>query len=41
MAGAVRIKKALGKATTVVGQMLWKVSVDLASEAAKKILLGN
>jgi hypothetical protein len=38
--GAARLKKMLGKAGTVVGQALWKISVEVASEAAKKILLG-
>lgn len=33
---AARIKRTLGKASTVVGQALWKISVELASEAAKK-----
>lgn len=40
-AGAARIKRLLGKASSGVGQALWKISVDVASEAAKKILLGN
>jgi hypothetical protein len=40
-AGAARIKKVLGKAGTTVGQALWKMSVDIASEAAKKIMLGQ
>ena len=40
-AGAHRTKKMLGKATTAVGQALWKIIVDLASETAKKILTGS
>jgi hypothetical protein len=39
--GAARIKRMVGKAGTAVGQALWKISVEVASEAAKKILLGN
>ena len=39
-AGAARIKRMVGKAGTAVGQALWKISVDVASEAAKKILTG-
>jgi hypothetical protein len=39
-AGAVRVKRMLGKASTAVGQALWKIVVDVASEAAKKILTG-
>lgn len=39
-AGAVRIKKMIGKAGTTVGQALWRISIDVASEAAKKILIG-
>jgi hypothetical protein len=39
--GALRIKRLVGKTTTAVGQALWKISLDVASEAAKKILLGN
>jgi hypothetical protein len=38
--GAARIKKMLGNTTTGLRQALWKISVDIASEAAKKILLG-
>jgi hypothetical protein len=40
-AGAARLKKVLGKAGTAVGQALWKACVDIASEAAKKVLLGQ
>lgn len=39
-AGAARIKRMVGKAGTAVGQALWKISVEVASEAAKKILTG-
>jgi hypothetical protein len=31
----------VGKATSEVGQALWKISIEVASEAAKKILMGN
>jgi hypothetical protein len=30
----------LGKATTTAGKALYKIVVDVASEAAKKMLLG-
>ena len=40
-AGAARIKRMVGKAGTTVGQALWKISVEVASEAAKKILTGG
>jgi hypothetical protein len=39
--GAARIKRLLGKAGSGVGHALWKISVEVASEAAKKILLGS
>jgi hypothetical protein len=39
--GAARIKKMLGKTTTAVGQALWKICVEVAGEAAKKILIGS
>jgi len=39
--GAARIKRMLNKAGTAVGQALWKISVDVASETAKKIMLGQ
>ena len=39
--GAARIKRLLGKASSGVGQALWKISVEVASEAAKKVLLGS
>jgi len=39
--GATRIKRMLETASTSVGKALWKISVEVASEAAKKILLGN
>jgi hypothetical protein len=38
--GAIRINKLIGKATSAVGQALWKAAVDIATEAAKKTLLG-
>ena len=37
----IRIKRLLGKASSNVGQALWRISVEVASEAAKKILLGS
>jgi hypothetical protein len=40
-AGAARIKRMLGKASTAVGQALWKMTVDIASESAKKILTSH
>jgi hypothetical protein len=40
-ASAARIKRLLGKATTEIGKALWKASVEIASEAAKKTLLGQ
>jgi hypothetical protein len=40
-AGAARIKRMLGKATTTVGQALWRITVEVASDAARKILLGG
>jgi hypothetical protein len=39
-AGAARIKRMVGKAGSAVGQALWKLSIEVASEAAKKILTG-
>ena len=39
-AGAARLKRMLGKATTTAGKALYKIVVDVASEAAKKMLLG-
>ena len=38
--GAARFKRVFGKARSAVGQALWKIAVDVASEAAKKILTG-
>ncbi len=38
---AARLKRILGKASSAVGQALWKVTVDVAREAAKKIMLGQ
>jgi len=40
-AGAARIKRIVGRAGTAAGQALWKIIVDIASEAAKKIMLGG
>jgi hypothetical protein len=40
-AGAARIKRMLGTASTTVGQALWKITVGVASDAARKILLGG
>jgi hypothetical protein len=39
--GAVRIKKMVGKAGGAVDNALWKITVDIASEAARKIMLGS
>ena len=39
-AGAARLKRMLGKATTTAGKALYKIVVDVASEATKKMLLG-
>lgn len=39
--GAARIKKILKKTGTGVGNALYKIAVDVGSEAAKKILLGQ
>jgi len=39
--GAFRIRKMLGKASTAVGKALWKMSVEVTSEAAKKVPLGG
>jgi hypothetical protein len=38
---AARIKKMLKTASTSVGKALWKICVDVASEAAKKTMLGG
>lgn len=38
---AVRLRRLLSKAGTKAGQALWKMTVDVATEAAKKILLGT
>jgi hypothetical protein len=38
---AVRLKKWLGKATDAVGTALWKITVEVATQAAKKTLLGG
>jgi hypothetical protein len=37
--GAARIKRMVGKASTAVGQALWKITVEVAGEAAKKSCL--
>ena len=37
---AIRLKKFLGRATDAVGIALWKATVEIATEAAKKALLG-
>lgn len=39
--GATRIKKIMGKISSTTGEILQKVIVDVASETAKKILLGK
>ena len=39
--GAARIKRLLGKAGTAVGQAIWRISIEVASEAAKKVLTGG
>jgi hypothetical protein len=39
--GAARLKKLLGNASSAVGKAAWKISVEIASEAAKKIMLGQ
>jgi hypothetical protein len=36
----IRLKKWFGTAKDAVGQALWKAAVDIATEAAKKGLLG-
>jgi hypothetical protein len=36
----IRLKKWFGTARDAVGQALWKAAVDIATEAAKKGLLG-
>ena len=38
---AARIKRLIGKTRSAAGQALWKIAIDVASEAAKKILLGQ
>jgi hypothetical protein len=37
--GATRLKKLLGKAKSAVGQAVWKASIEIATEAAKKLML--
>jgi hypothetical protein len=39
--GAARIKRLAGKAGTAVGRAFWNITVEVASEAAKKILLSQ
>jgi hypothetical protein len=36
----IRLKKLLGTATDAVGRALWRAAIDIATEAAKKGLLG-
>jgi hypothetical protein len=36
---AAKLKRILGSAGTAVGQAIWKICVDVAGEAARKILL--
>jgi hypothetical protein len=36
----IRLKKMVGSAKDAVGQALWKMAVEIATEAAKKSLLG-
>ena len=38
---AIRLKKWLGGAKDAVGQALWKIAIDVATQAAKKTLLGG
>lgn len=39
--GAARLKKLLGNAGGAVGKAAWKIAVEIASEAAKKVMLGQ
>jgi hypothetical protein len=39
-AAAARIKRILGRAGSAVGQAFWKITVEVAGEAARKILVG-
>jgi hypothetical protein len=39
--GAARIKKLLANATTATGKALWKIAIEVATEAAKKTLTGG
>ena len=39
--GAARIKRIVGKAGTAVGKARWNICVEVAGEAARKILIGN
>jgi hypothetical protein len=38
--GAARLKKLLGNATSAVGKAAWKIAIEVATETAKKTLLG-
>lgn len=40
-AGAARIKTLIGGATSAVGKALWKMAIDIGTEAAKKGMLGS
>jgi hypothetical protein len=37
----IRLKKLLGTATDAIGRALWNAAIDIATEAAKKGLLGH
>jgi hypothetical protein len=39
--GAARIKRLLANATTATGKALWKIAIDVATEAAKKAMTGS
>ncbi len=38
--GAARLKKLLGNASSAVGKAAWKIAIEIATETAKKTLLG-
>lgn len=38
--GAARLKRMLGNATTAIGKAAWKIGIEIATETAKKALLG-
>lgn len=40
-AAAARLRKLLGQATDSVGRAAWKLALDVATEAAKRIMLGG